>query len=111
MNRKVDLLLYCLLLLFTLLSYQDSRAQASFGLGAGGGLNQKTGFRAAMPLELKLGSNFFLFGEPSFLQRRNQEVIRKLDAMRDYFTVETDYVALPVMLKLSLDWEPIRVYG
>ncbi|MCB0629807.1 MAG: porin family protein [Saprospiraceae bacterium] len=111
MIKKVDLLLRWRLSLLLLLANVAVFAQNSFGVSGGGGFTQSTGFRAALPVEIRIKNNTALFGGPAFLMRRNQEIIRKLDAARDYYTVETNYLSLPVMVKLRLDWEPIHLYG
>lgn len=111
MIKKVDLLLCCVLVFFLIFPFSRSVGQVSFGMSAGGGITQSTGIRFALPLELELGTNVYLFGGPAFLQRRNPEIIRKLHPMRDYFTVETDYVSLPLAIKIRLDWTPLRIYG
>jgi hypothetical protein len=111
MIRKVDLLLPWQLSLFFLLANVSLQAQSFYGVSGGGGFTQSTGFRAALPIEIRIRNNTAIFGGPAFLMRRNQEIVRKLDPTRDYYTVETNYLSLPVMFKLRLDWQPIQLYG
>lgn len=109
--KKVDLFPFFLLLALLLYYGPFCRAQTAVGLSAGGGFTQSTGFRAALPLEFSLSRDLFIFGGPAFLQRRNRELIRKLSTSREYLSAEVDYVSLPVLLKLRLDWTPVRIYG
>lgn len=111
MTKKVDLLLCWRISLLLLLANVAVHAQNSFGVSGGGGFTQSTGFRAAIPIEINLKKNTALFGGPAFIMRRNPEIVRRLPASREYYTVETNYLSLPVLLKLRLDWEPIHLYG
>lgn len=111
MVKKVDLLLFCSLLLLFTFSSSICRAQSAVGLSGGGGFTQSTGFRMALPLEFSLAKHIFLFGGPAYIQRRNPELVRKLPASREYRSAEINYLSLPLLLKIRLDWTPIRVYG
>lgn len=108
--KKVDLFLFFVLLI-TIVSSSLCQAQTTVGLGGGGGFTQSTGFRFELPIEFELSNHISLFGGPAYVQRRNLELIRKLPSHREYGTAEVDYLSLPVMLKLRLDWTPVRIYG
>lgn len=86
-------------------------AQFAIGLSGGGGLNENTGFRAAIPMEYGFRPSLSLFSGVAFVQRRNREIVRKLDAERDYFFTATDYLSVPFYLKLRLHWKPLSLYG
>lgn len=111
MIKKVDLLLFCVILVLANLLGTTCRGQHLAGLSGGGGFTQSTGFRFALPVEIDLSKHLAIFGGPSYIQRRNLELVRKLPANREYGTAEVDYISLPVMLKLRLDWTPVRIYG
>ncbi len=108
--KKVDLILFSLFFTASICSAL-CQAQTTVGLSGGGGFTQSTGFRFALPLEFELSDNFSIFGGPAYVQRRNLELIRKLPVEREYGTAEVDYLSLPIMLKLRLDWSPVRIYG
>lgn len=110
MMKQADLRLFSFLLLFGC-STVFCQAQHAFGLSGGGGFTQAMGFRMALPLEFNLSKHVFLFGGPAYLQRRNMELVRKLPVSREYRSAEINYLSLPVLLKVRLDWEPIRIYG
>ncbi|PHN05675.1 porin family protein [Flavilitoribacter nigricans] len=110
MMKKADLL-FCCFLLIALSFSAVGRAQTFAGIGGGGGLTPSTGVRVALPLEVQLSEHVFLFGGPAFILRRNLELLRKLPANRDYNSAEISYLSLPIMMKIRLDWEPVRLYG
>jgi len=113
MKKTVDLILFRIFWLFLVIlsPLAFCQAQISIGLSGGGGFTQSTGFRAAIPVEIDLRKSLYLFGGPAFIQRRNQEVVRKLSFMRDYLSAEMDYFSFPVLIKARLEWQPIRIYG
>lgn len=110
MMKKVDLLpmVFAILLVFC---GKLCVAQTLVGLSGGGGFTQSTGFRFALPVEHQLSKHISLFSGLAFIQRRNREFVRKLSAGREYLSAEADYLSLPVLFKVRLDWEPVRIYG
>ena len=108
--KKVDLLLFGLFIIACIIG-SPCQAQTNVGVSGGGGFTQSTGFRMALPLEFQLSRHIYLFGGPAYMQRRNMELVRKLPAGRDYHSAEINYLSLPILLKIRLDWEPIRIYG
>lgn len=109
MDRFSTLLVIVLIFLFC--APFALRAQIATGLGGGGGFTRNTGFRAALPLEYGIRKNVYIHSGVAIIQRRNLEIIRKLGNGRDYLSVATDYLSLPILLKLRLDWQPVRLYG
>lgn len=87
-------------------------SQRYIGIVGGAGLTSQVGLRVGLTAEWKLGRSANLSFQPewTYLQRGNKELIRKLPGDRRYWLVTTEYMAMPMLFKARLDWQPVALY-
>lgn len=81
------------------------------GFIGGAGLTANVGLRISVPVEFTVNRNIAYQLELVFIQKGNVALTRKFSQERDYGLILTDYVSIPLLLKLKLDWKPIGIYA
>lgn len=99
-------LLLCFI--FVCLSFYG-KAQSYIGIAGGGGLTSEVGLRAATIAEFKVNSFLSFQPEFTYVQRTNQEIIRRLNPNRDYRQVIIDYFEIPLLAKFQVSVNSFRV--
>lgn len=81
------------------------------GFMGGAGLTANVGLRVSLPAEFTVNRNIACQLELVYIQKGNVALTRKFSQERDYGLILTDYVSIPMLLKLKLDWKPIGIYA
>ncbi len=96
--------------LFLLLSV-ICRSQTHIGISGGGGINDMVSLRASLPVQVKLSPSLSFRAGFVFTQQHNTDILRKLNAFRDYRRTTISYVGIPLQLQASLPFRAFSVYA